>query len=812
MTVVASTAVSAMAIVGFHARERAGAGNDVQTIRHSETLRALDSAVFRVPEKGWQVQIEEDFSKMTEGTPEEPDSIQLVTAQDYSVPSDYIGSEGWTAYGIYQAGGACAVNYPSYGGFINTPKKDMPGLIRVSFRLKSLDDIRSLTVVLAKGSIGQPQQVAPNEAARVFKEDGWQVFEYYFVNPVTDPVFVQFNCQYRTADAKGIVIDDIKIESNPNFVSPVSEIASALFTNDGFSVRWVPSKDSDDYLVSLYEERQKGSADFKVEEDFDGWQTDAVGTLPSENDGWKIEKMYPNHPALVDYEGGKALAIGHHNEIVELPSSGGRFKELSFDIVNMKGDNEKAWGSQISIEGWNGNLWTPIRSIGTNGMDDMATARVDLGEWEDEGPGQYEMEIPAFRGLYSKIRIVCESANYGAMMLIDNVRMETSPESETVCLKADEPVSGFEKVFTGMDMDKTYLVGVKVKKGDLVSDELLHEPFGIATPEVKEATDADDSGFTANWNGVSKVSAYLVTVYDCLVAEKDVKDYVLVDESMENVSVGSTDYNKPVKLGNLEEYFDLGDYIGEGWIGAGIAAVDGAIGCRNSSFMPGMYGIQSPEMHLHNNGGKFVVKATVWGRAGSGLSVACNRYIGSTEEFADDGEREVVVEMEGGTKHDRLILFSTDGKPFFIKDIKVMQDVAEGEYMLQTLGMQEALGDKTSAYVAFPSTEVRSRAYDVMAGRQEYTRSVVSDYSETMLVKNGDGVDAAEADPEIMMTVRNSLLILSLFRDAEVYVWSADGCLVASEAYAVGTHEVRLPGAGVYVVKAGGTVNKIMVK
>lgn len=774
-------------------------------------IRPLVPGSFKVPENGWQVQLEEDFSKMKAGTAEEHDGEHLIVAEDYSIPEDYVHTAGWTAYGIYQAGGACAVDYPQYGGFINTPAAVMPGLVRVSFRLKGLDEIRAVSVVLSKGSIGQPQQVAPNQTPRLFFEDGWQEYEYYFECRETEPVFVQFNCRYYNADGKGFVIDDLKVESNSDYLSPVAEMASALFTNDGFSVRWTPAEEADGYLVSLYEEKTMGDADVELSWDFDGWTTEG-GALPDDTEGLEFVKMYPNHPAVVDYNGGKAIALGHHDEIIELPTNGGRFRELSFDMVNARGDHEKAWGSQVYLEGWNGDSWVYISNFGTNGMDDMAVGRLDLGAWEDAGPDPYTMAIPAFRGLYSKIRLVCESANYGAMMYIDNISMVTTPAAETVCVIEDEPVEGFEKTYDGLDMENRYLVGVKVKKGGIVSDERRHEPFGIATPKIMESADVDEDGFTANWERVSNAAAYLVTAYDCLVATEDVAGYMMADADMSGVSVGTTDYNKPEKLGNLEEYFDLTDYIDEGWFGAGVAAVDGAIGCRACGYMPGMYGIMSPELNLHNDGGRFTVKALVWGRAGSSLSVGCNRNVGSSEEFADDDEHEVTVTVEGGTKHDRLAFFSTDGAPFFIKNLQVIQNVGKGGYILQAVDTREVAGENTSAHVDFPAVEGRDRAYDVMAGRVEFTRNAVSDYSETMLVKVNVGVDEAYADNEAMLTVRGNCLVTTLFNEAVMSIYTVDGQTVNVVDCPVGTTVVTLPASGMYVVRVGDTVTKVLVR
>ncbi len=747
---------------------------------------------------------------MKAGTADLPDEEQLADAAS-ALPSEMLGGEeGWTGFGVYQAGEACALNCPNFGGFINTPQTQMPGLIHVTFRMKSLDPIATGKVMACQGGILNPRQVDAEASLRQFLNDGWQEYEMYFHNQTSEPVFVQINTLYMADGKKGIVIDDLKVEYNPTYVPPIKTASTTAYNNDGFGVQWTPVRDSgnQDYLVSLYRFEKKGDKGVSIDEDFSSWTLNQDNQL--ENTGeWNVVKMYANHPALIEHEGIKGITMGHHEEIVELPSNGGKFTELSFDITNLRGDEPNAWGAQVQVQGWDGNNWRAILSASAYGMDNLEVEHYDLGKWEDRGPDMYDPTIPAFRGLYSKIRFMCESANYGAMLHISNVHFETLAPTEKVAITSDQLLSESHIDYDGLDMSESYAVGIKMRENGNVSAEAFYEPYGVALPELNEPTNINVDGFTANWQPVDNASLYIVSSSYCKVLDEADEAYMLTECDLSDLNVGTDDYYEPKELGNSYELTDLSQEIGEGWEGFGIVAVDGAIGCKGT-FMPGMYGIQSPELHLGNDNGHFTFKATVWGFEYSSLSIGTAAGVTESEMFQNDGDHEIIMEVEGGQNHDSIAIFSTDGQPFFIKDFSITQNLPEGAKIIISSTSTQVAGKKD--YVNFYTPEVDGlvRAFDVAAYRKDYTREAFSGYSPLKFVTDRpESINSNISDPGFV-TIDGLTVNIYLTASQKMTIYSIDGKIIYEATGVEGVNSISLPSKGIYIAKVGNISHKIV--
>lgn len=764
-----------------------------------------------VPEEGWVTVYTQDFSGMPAGTSDTPDEEQLADLA-YDLSSQYLGDEGWTGYGIYQAGEACALNCPNFGGFINTPETDLPGLIRVSFKLKSLDPIGTGKVMACRGGINNPRQVDTEASLRQFDTDGWQDYEFYFYNSTKDKVFVQINTVYYANDKKGIVIDDLKVEYNPTYLPLIQAVSTTSFSNDSFSVNWIPQQTSADadYLVSLYCEEKKGNDGVKADEDFSTWTVDSEGRISKASEGWNIVKMYPNHSGVVEFMGKKGLGFGHHEEIIELPSNGGRFTELSFDVINLKGENPEAWGAQIQVQGWNGNNWVPILSPSAYGMDENATERYDLGAWEDAGPDMYDPTIPAFRGLYSKIRFRCESANYGAILMVTNLHYETTVPTETVCLKKDVVSKETSISFAGLDMSKVHWVGIKTRDNGNHSGEAFYEPYGIAIPVIKEPTNVTESGYTANWEEVANAGSYIISYLNCKEVTETIEDYAIVLCDLADLKVGNSNYYDPTSIGNSYDLTDLSEYIDKGWTGAGNVVVDGALGCRGS-YMPGMYGILSPELHLSNDGGKCTFNATVWGSAYSSLSIGTSAGVTESEIFENDGEKQITMTIEGCRNHDSIAIFSTDGQPFFIKNFSITQNLVEGDKIIVSSFSEEVPAGISSLEVEASVADGFIRAYDVAAYREDFTRESFSGYSELKVVPAPSQIREVNLSDN-SICVSGSEITIRVKEIQTVMVAGIDGQTVYSNRIYPGTTAIRVPNPGVYIVGLGNERYKVFCK
>lgn len=759
--------------------------------------------VKEIPETGWITMVDEHFDAMTKGTPELPDE-ELLTGEDIIIPEEYTVLPDWSGAGVYQAGGACAINFPSVGGYLNTPEMLMTGLVKVSFDAKVFDEIRAFDIFVCDNGIDNPTKVAPYQSIRMFDTDGWDHYELYFQNPSNRVAFVQFRVIYYGANDRGIVLDNILVERQPDFISEVETLKATNFTSNGFELKWSASELTDDYLVSIYEQTPVSPEDRFFTEDFESFEADENGKIISGNEGWSFS-FHGNHPQLVEHTSGKALMLGRHQEIVEFPSFGGKFIEFKMDVTHILGDNPNAWGTMADVEGWNGSEWVWITDFSSE--DEYFT--FDLGEWEDE-VDFFEPEEKHFRGLYTKIRLIVGSANYGSSMLIDNVEFQCEPDTESVAVVENEKVSGTSYVFEGLDPDATYYAGVRAVTSNYTSDEKTIEVYGIASPVALMAEDVSEDMFTARWEPANNASLYQVSSYDCLVVKAPVDQFTIIEEEFDLVTDCADSYYHPDKISST----DLSDYTHRsGWTGVGAVKVIGNIGCSACFFDPGTKYIISPDITLSNNNGEFDVFVKAWVRAESRLVVMSHGDGVQSEEVEEDGLVEFVFHMKNGKSHDQLAFLSYDGQAFFIDEVKVVQSLKENDILLE--GAQTFTLDADSFEQVFNMTARDSewgRAYDVRAAREDYSRSAISDYSETILVDTPVKVKEIENDGNILIGISGRELRISLLQSQSIIVTTINGINVANIEGGVGVNTIQLPAAGVYLVKIGNHNYKLISK
>lgn len=113
----------------------------------------------------WEVLVEEDFSLMKKGTDEKPDTVTFPGQMSGFLPDSLFHTKGWFGLGCFQAGGSVALNYPGFGGVLNTPLMNMQGRLRVQMRVKAIDKKMLFFASIAAGgydfpfdpSTGEPQ-------------------------------------------------------------------------------------------------------------------------------------------------------------------------------------------------------------------------------------------------------------------------------------------------------------------------------------------------------------------------------------------------------------------------------------------------------------------------------------------------------------------------------------------------------------------------------------------------------------------------------------------------------------------------------
>lgn len=754
----------------------------------------------------------EDFSLMTGGTEDAPDMTEIsdlagtVVNNGYPIPTTYVHTEGCTGYGLHQAGGAMHVGVSQFGGFFNTPAMNMQGLVRISFRAKALKSIQAISISLGV-STEKGLQLAGTWSERTFENEGWTEINLETYNKYAEDAFLQIGFRTYNQNEPGFLIDDLKVEVVRNYVAGPTDIQYRSFTPEGFEAAWSPIEGAEKYLVNVYEEQTTGNAPETKTLDFNG-EFDREGGLYTNAEGWKIQTLNgKGYVGEFGPEGEKEMvfAMGREDEYFETPANGGRITDMTFDIVSDLGENPEAQGAQARLYGWNGQSWEYITNFGTFFEEDGYSAHIDVTkmlETLNEGP---DAMFPVyFQGLYSKVKVVGESLNYGVHLIFKNISVTYEPAAKETLVKTLE-AEGNTIVVDGLDIEMNrYYIGVKGVKNDIETAEYRNEAFGIWTPTPAEPEVISGNSYAANWEPVSIADAYLVSNFECFIPELDTEAFLVIGDNFDKVTSSKDTPSSPQRLGNTENILSLDKYTHTpGWLGAGNTIINGAIGCQKG-FIPGQYAIITPSMlTLNNGGGNFIVSGRVHLEAGSQLVCSSTYFDGVTPAAEETGWMEFEFPMQGGQKHDQLAFFTLDAQPFMLDQIEVRQDLLAGDQVLTLVESKEVASGTTATFHL--SDPAKTYAYDVMAGRVHYSQNAVSDYSPTVLVKMSElGVE------DITAAAANSVIagkgFLKVTEDAAVY--TLDGRLIAKPAAG---ETVVLP-AGIYLVRTATAAVKALVK
>lgn len=233
----------------------------------SERIRGatkVQSPVQKVPEDGreYAVVLEEDFSKFTAGSWDNPDKNFIDVNEQ--IPSEYTQTPGWMGRSVMQAGGAVALGMYTdpftkvqMTGQIQTPVLDLHrdnGKCYVSFKARSLQDVDMLYVRW----VDDESDILPITGDEVtFYVTGgmWNTIEAELTD-CTENCAIQVYSEYAE-----IVIDDFKVEQ----YSPVIDAPKALkwtnFTGDSFTCNWTEVEGADHYILNVFYIRRQGSED-----------------------------------------------------------------------------------------------------------------------------------------------------------------------------------------------------------------------------------------------------------------------------------------------------------------------------------------------------------------------------------------------------------------------------------------------------------------------------------------------------------------------------------------------------------------------
>ena len=725
----------------------------------------------------------EDFSRMTAGTPDEPDPNEI--ASFYFEPGAFIDPSltevpGWFGNFVHSAGGKCALMPPpQYLGSLATPIGDYSGEITVTCLAKALPcELTGSTLTIMAGIGGYENADYANcedqfgYDTRLYTDRGWTRITYTFNNySANEDGFIVFS-------ASGyVLIDKVEITTRATFIANPVIDAPTNFTEDGFTINWQPVRKAFNYYVDLYKMNYLSDEDAVYTEDFENYSAEAA------ND-WQIsEPAKHNISADGGCNGSKGIIL-QNGDTITSPINGAKYRDMKFWMRAYDNDNNIAnFDGYIRIQVETENGWKNLGSL--YGM-------FFFGEDDNDISLEYETSNK-FANKYTAVRIIARDLPESGYFVIDNLEAITAPQGELVEVEGEYPGVYYDRpsranrsyTFTGLEPEAEYYYSVKAHYMFLYSEPELHFAFGVASPQVIDATEVDPRGsYTANWYSVPKATRYVVCNYGVSVATQQEWATVLEDDfdKVDDTVTDCTDPFNPEAIGNystmsLDAYTNL-----PGWTGTGNTLSQSTIGIESAYFVSSV--LTTPALYLDNNDiTKLDILACGFEGAKLIIRVDNNMYtidfepIGKENYAAIDGS--YLIPARG--KEVKLSFITDDYTPFSLDYIKISQEVNEGDKVYTLLSTAETDKETLShTFTGLDQFDFSTFAYNVRACYDKDGNTAISDVTPFVMVdlmnttgisdvKGGDIVEVARYTMEgIRLTKPQQGINIVVFSDGSV--------------------------------------------
>ena len=731
--------------------------------------------------------VEMDFSGFKDGSETELGThvteAYLTEGNPYIDPSLVGGQEGWWGIGVYSAGGACALAHPNYGGAISTPMMNLYGNLHISCRVKVREGNKGSVILfftLASADIWYPSNPLLENGMYyiVFKpediEKGWMDVSADIPCTYTgDDAYIQFNsvCYSQT----GIIIDDIKVTRDLNFVSKPTAVRFGDFSANGFSASWNPGAENKSYLVNLIEEITLASDEVEFSENFED---------PESCDSWTDQGAVRVTAGGAD--GSAALKITG-DAAIELPVNYGAFNNLSLWIATDGIDKDSE--AELLIHVLKDGIWGKLGSIVLKNAD-AEGGIINLAE-----------SVKGFAGEYTGVRFYCNDFAEGENAYIDNIEWSTLGAYERNDIMKGKECNDNSIAISDLNMDNSFYFQVAGINGELISPYTSLTPVrGVAAPAMLQATDINPEAmsYTANWEKEPKADSYLITNYTVRLLKEEEECEVFYD-SFENAKANED--------GNIQ-HIDGSSFDGiadhNGWHASVPYMSDGKIGGAV---------IYSPEIPLHNNDGEFTLRFTAYA-FGNGNIVVQSGYETQTARITaeydpmtgtySEGIAEVEMTFRNGSQHSYLAFYTLEEMPIMIANVSVSQSAKDGDMFFEPISTVTADAGKTSmVFDNLPACESNIYAYHIRAVR-EYSDGykVASDTKDNIIVemKNANARSALADGTRILNHGDNIEVILT--EPADITVYDATGATIRHLKGNAGSNVITGIGNGVFIVKA----------
>lgn len=765
--------------------------------------------------------VEEDFSKWTAGSFDEPDRTELGgKAKGYKIPDELMAQKGWVGASVFQAGGACALmmyDSPDHGkltgGYIDTPEMELYGTVVLTLRARRMNagSGANMRIALCDNYDG-PQD------DRIFNlTDDWA--EYRF--ETNKALFSAINMFQIEAWEGAILIDDVKITRKRDIIETPYALEPINNSATSFTARWEPTTSAKTYVVNVYRKEMPAGETYKgtVVEGFDNLKLTADGKIdteaPNYPEGWTMDVSTKGKKDVYTEEGwynsGKlSLCFDEEGNYVESPEMKAPLTGFKFWVRPSSMENEANYFYSmlgISIFHRNTNKWETIANMPNYYVTNPK------GEFYSFTPEQLGDDAV-------KVKIEMVQKN-SISFAVDDITLDYCTQRVPVTQLVKEVADTF-LVVNDVDSNYEYYYNVSARDGELHSlpsdDVWVNGVVGLKA-EALPATDITSDAFTANWGTKATATSYKLNVYRYMYsAPEDMPNTTLLYEDFNNVKKGTLEAPENPYYYNLN-YGELGLASTE-WQGQLPLYVEGMVGANIYNAWMNINGlVSSPKMSLTANGGAFDVDVTAYGTkddviyvmlmndplVGQALAFKEITIAKTNEATKQTVHFDAVKDLAKERSNVYVVLMSSTGKIFFVDDIAIRQDIKKGDAVYVPYKTVMTADD----HYTFTGIDQRfGYQYDVVAIAHKSFTDYKSDASDLVTVATANGIENAEVGPEIK--VENKAIEVGVNGATNVVVYDMTGRVVASTAKATGNVKFELPSA-VYIVKVGDKVSKVLV-
>lgn len=223
----------------------------------------------------------EDFSKLTTGTPGNPDTNTELTWNNpdnvwITMLDQYTQTPGWGCRGAYSAGGELYIE----AGSVNTPMLDVSGYSGICmiqfdcYAASSTVEATSVGIEAAETNGMGPtwDMLGSNILPAVNNEK--KTYTYMFYGGGKTTIFNIYNYS-NTA----ILVDNIHVYQIDQTVGTPSEARHRYYHGEDFNLVWNKAKNAESYLIDMYTLNDAGAIDDYLLHDFDTESSDTTYTV-----------------------------------------------------------------------------------------------------------------------------------------------------------------------------------------------------------------------------------------------------------------------------------------------------------------------------------------------------------------------------------------------------------------------------------------------------------------------------------------------------------------------------------------------------